>query len=147
MSTLQIQIRRIQPPRLLQLPRVTDERGNLTFIEGGVHIPFDIDRIYYLYDVPGGAERGGHAHKTLHQLLIALSGSFDVHIDNGRDRRSFHLNRAYNGLYIPPMNWREIDNFSGGSVCLALASARFEESDYIRDYIVYTHAARTIVAG
>jgi len=132
---------------LLQLPQVTDERGNLTFIEGGVHIPFDIDRIYYLYDVPGGAERGGHAHKTLHQLLIALSGSFDVHIDNGRDRRSFHLNRAYNGLYIPPMNWREIDNFSGGSVCLALASARFEESDYIRDYIVYTHAARTIVAG
>lgn len=147
MSTLQIQIRRIEPPRLLQLPQVTDERGNLTFIEGGVHIPFDIDRIYYLYDVPGGAERGGHAHKTLHQLLIALSGSFDVHIDNGRDRRSFHLNRAYNGLYIPPMNWREIDNFSGGSVCLALASARFEESDYIRDYIVYTHAARTIVAG
>jgi WxcM-like, C-terminal len=146
-STLQIQIRRIEPPRLLELPQVTDERGNLTFIEGGVHIPFDIDRIYYLYDVPGGAERGGHAHKTLHQLLIALSGSFDVHIDNGHDRRSFHLNRAYNGLYIPPMNWREIDNFSGGSVCLALASARFDESDYIRDYIVYTHAARTIVAG
>jgi WxcM-like, C-terminal len=83
----------------------------------------------------------------LHQLLVALSGSFDVHIDNGRDRRSFHLNRAYNGLYIPPMNWREIDNFSGGSVCLALASARFDESDYIRDFVAYGHAARAIVAG
>ncbi len=101
MSTLQIQIRRIEPPRWLGLPQVADERENLTFIEGGVNIPFGIERIYYLYDVPGGAERGGHAHKTLHQLLIALSGSFDVHIDNGRDRRSFHLNRATTASISP----------------------------------------------
>ena len=141
-----MQTRRIEPPQLLKLPQVVDERGNLTFIEGGIHIAFEIERIYYLYDVPGGAERGGHAHKTLHQLLIALSGSFDVHIDNGRDRQGFHLNRAYTGLYIPPMNWREIDNFSGGSVCLAVASARFDEFDYIRDYNEYCSVARTIAA-
>jgi hypothetical protein len=145
MST--IQTNRIDPPQVIQLPQVTDERGNLTFIEGGVHVAFEIERIYYLYDLPGGAERGGHAHKTLHQVLIAMSGSFDVHIDNGCDRRSFHLNRAYYGLYIPPMNWREIDNFSGGSVCLALASARFDESDYIRDYDEYRSVASTILDG
>jgi WxcM-like, C-terminal len=139
MSTAQS--RGIEPPQVMPLPQVTDERGNLTFIEGGVHVGFEIERIYYLYDVPGGAERGGHAHKTLRQLLIALSGSFDVHIDNGRERQSFHLNRAYSGLYIPPMNWREIDNFSGGSICLALASARFDESDYIRDYEEYQRVA------
>jgi hypothetical protein len=145
-STLPDQITRIEAPRVIDLPRVTDDRGNLTFIESGVHVPFLIERVYYLYDVPGGAERGGHAHKTIHQLLVAVSGSFDVHIDNGRDRNSFHLNRAYHGLYIPPMNWREIDNFSGGSVCLALASARFEESDYIRDYVVYRHAASAVAS-
>jgi hypothetical protein len=142
-----LQTTRIEPPHLVSLPQVADDRGNLTFIEGGVHVAFGIARVYYLYDVPGGAERGGHAHKTLHQLLIALSGSFDVHIDNGRDRKSFHLNRAYSGLYIPPMNWREIDNFSGGSVCLVLASARFNESDYIRAYGEYRRIAGTIVAG
>ena len=142
-----LQTTRIEPPHLVSLPQVADDRGNLTFIEGGVHVAFDIERVYYLYDVPGGAERGGHAHKTLHQLLVALSGSFDVHIDNGRDRKSFHLNRAYNGLYIPPMNWREIDNFSGGSVCLVLASARFNESDYIRAYDEYRRIAGAIVAG
>lgn len=142
-----LQTRRIKPPQIVRLPQVTDERGNLTFIESGSQIGFEIHRIYYLYDVPGGAERGGHAHKTLHQVLIAVSGSFDVHIDNARDRRSFHLNRAYNGLYIPPMNWREIDNFSGGSVCLAVASARFDESDYIRDYDEYCSVARTLAAG
>ena len=139
--------KRIEPPQVVTLPQVTDDRGNLTFIEGGVQIGFDIERIYYLYDVPGGAERGGHAHKTLHQLLIAVSGSFDVHIDNARERRGFHLNRAYNGLYIPPMNWRQIDNFSGGSVCLVLASTRFNESDYIRDYDEYCSVARTIIPG
>lgn len=132
---------------MVTLPQVTDERGNLTFIEGGVHLVFAIERIYYLYDVPGGAERGGHAHKAMHQMLIALSGSFDVHVDNGRAGQSFHLNRAYTGLYIPPMNWRAIDNFSGGSVCLAIVSTRFDESDYIRDYDEYRAVARTLDAG
>ncbi len=141
-----LQISRIAAPELVSLPQIADGRGNLTFIESEVHVAFDIKRIYYLYDVPGGAERGGHAHKTLQQLLIALSGSFDVHIDNGRDRKSFHLNRAYTGLFIPPMNWREIDNFSGGSVCLAVASARFNESDYIRDYDEYRRVAQGILA-
>ena len=108
--------------RLINLPRISDPRGNLTFIESDKHIPFEIKRVYYLYDVPGGALRAGHAHKTLHQFLIAISGSFDVTVDDGHHKMKFHLNRSYNGLYIPPMTWREIDNFSSGSVCLALAS-------------------------
>jgi hypothetical protein len=120
-------------PGLITLPQVTDARGNLTFIEAGRHVPFGIERVYYLYDVPGGADRGGHAHRTLSQLLIALSGSFDVHTDTGRNRQTFHLNRANFGLFIPPLVWREIDNFSGGSVCLVLASAHFDEADYIRE--------------
>jgi hypothetical protein len=111
-----------------------DVRGNLTFIETGRHVPFDFRRVYYLYDVPGGATRAGHAHKHLHQFLIAMAGSFDVTLDNGQDRRRFHLNRSYYGLYIPPMVWRDIDNFSTGAVCLALASDYFEESDYYREY-------------
>lgn len=128
--------------RLIGLPKVADARGNLTFVEGGEHVPFDIRRVYYLYDVPGGAERGGHSHKKLHQLLIALSGSFDVILDDGRQRVRQHLNRSYTGLYIPPMIWREIDNFSGGSVCLVLASERFDEADYYRDYDQFRRALR-----
>jgi hypothetical protein len=120
--------------RIIKLPRIHDPRGNLTYIEGGHHIPFPIQRVYYLYDVPGGAERGGHAHKTLHQLIVAMSGSFDVVVDNGRHRERHHLNRSYYGLYMPPMTWRELDNFSSGSVCLVLASARFDEADYHRNY-------------
>lgn len=119
---------------LIELPVVSDPRGKLTFVEGGRQIPFEIRRIYYLYDVPGGAQRAGHAHKALHQILIAASGSFDVLLDDGRQRRRHHLNRAYNGLYVPPMMWREIENFSSGSVCLALASDFYDESDYLRDY-------------
>lgn len=126
---------------LLDLPIVHDARGNLTFIEGGRHVGFEIARVYYLYDVPGGAERGGHAHKTLHQLLIAMSGSFDVKLDDGRDSDRCHLNRPYRALYIPPMVWREMDNFSSGSVCLVLASAPFDESDYLRDYDAFRIAA------
>jgi hypothetical protein len=120
--------------RLVNLPKIPDNRGNLTFIEGSRHIPFDIARIYYLYDVPGGAERAGHAHKHLHQLLIAMSGSFDVHLDDGREKRSYHLNRSYVGLYLTPMIWRTLDNFSSGSVCLVLASLPYDEQDYFRQY-------------
>jgi dTDP-4-dehydrorhamnose 3,5-epimerase-like enzyme len=127
--------------RLVDLPVVRDARGNLTFIEGGRHVGFDIARVYYLYDVPGGAERAGHAHKTLEQLVIAMSGSFDLVLDDGRRRERCHLNRSYKGLYLPPMVWREIDNFSSGSVCLVLASAHFDESDYLRDYGQFLEAA------
>ena len=128
--------------RLIELPRVHDPRGNLTFVEGGRHIPFEIRRVYYLYDVPGGAERGGHCHKELEQVLIAMSGSFDVNLDDGRERKRYHLNRSYYGLYIAPMVWRELDNFSSGSVCLALASAPYSESDYYRDYQSFLKSLR-----
>jgi hypothetical protein len=127
--------------QLVDLPVIHDARGNLTFIEGGRHVDFDIARVYYLYDVPGGAERAGHAHKTLHQLLIAMSGSFDVVLDDGRTRERCHLNRSYRGLYLPPMTWREIDNFSSGSVCLVLASEPFDEDDYLREYADFLEAA------
>lgn len=119
---------------MINLPKISDPRGNLTFIEGSRHVPFDIQRVYYLYDVPGGAERGGHAHKALHQLIIAMSGSFDVLLDDGKKKKRVHLSRSYNGLYICPMIWRELDNFSSGSVCMVLASNKYEESDYYRDY-------------
>lgn len=124
----------IENCKLIDLPKIADPRGNLTFIETGTHIPFDIQRVYYLYDVPGGAERGGHAHKALNQLIIAMSGSFDVVLDDGHKRKRYHLNRSYFGLYICPMIWRELDNFSSGSVCLVLASNRYDEADYFRNY-------------
>lgn len=126
--------------RLIELPKIIDSRGNLTFIEGGQHVPFDIQRVYYLYDVPGGAERGGHAHKALHQLIIAMSGSFDVVLDDGREKTRIHLNRAYHGLYVCPMIWRELDSFSSGAVCLVLASNKYDEADYYRDYDDYLSA-------
>ena len=127
--------------KLIELPKINDVRGNLTFIEGCNHIPFDIRRVYYLYDVPGGAERGGHAHKGLHQLIIAMSGSFDVVLDDGREQKRIHLNRSYNGLYVCPMIWRELDNFSSGSVCMVLASNIYSEDDYYRDYHEYLEAS------
>ncbi len=124
----------IRDCRIIDLPKVTEPRGNLTFIESGRHIPFDIKRVYYLYDIPGGAMRAGHAHKALRQFLIAMSGSFDITVDDGMQKAKYHMNRSYYGLYIPPLIWREIDNFSSGSVCLALVSDFFDESDYYRDY-------------
>lgn len=123
--------------RILDLPRIADPRGNLTFIEGSNHVPFEFARVYFLYDVPGGASRGGHAHRRLQQFLVAASGSFDVVVDDGRRRRRFFLNRSYYGLYIPTLVWRELENFSSGSVCLVLASERYDESDYFRDYDEY----------
>lgn len=124
----------IKDCRIIELPKITDPRGNLTFIEASRHVPFDIKRVYYTYDVPGGEERGGHAHKDLKQLIIAMSGSFDVVLDDGIQKITFHLNRSYFGLYICPMIWREINNFSSGSVCMVLASEFYSESDYYRDY-------------
>lgn len=120
--------------KIIDLPQIHDPRGNLTFVEAGRHIPFDIRRVYYLYDVPGGAERGGHAHKGLNQMIIAMSGSFDIHLDDGQSKKTVHMNRSYYGLYVCPMIWREMDNFSSGAVCMVLASNYYDEQDYYRDY-------------
>lgn len=126
--------------QILDLPKIHDPRGNLTFIESNNQIPFAIERVYYLYDVPGGSERGGHAHKELHQLIIAMSGSFDVVLDDGKDKKRVHLNRSYVGLYVCPMIWRELDNFSSGAVCMVLASNRYSEDDYYREYAEFMRA-------
>ena len=120
--------------RIVDIPKISDPRGNLSFIEGDKHIPFQIKRVYYLYDVPGGAERGAHAHKDLHQLIISMSGSFDIHLDDGFKKKTFHLNRSYLGLYVCPMIWRQLDNFSSGGVCMVLASNYYLDSDYLREY-------------
>lgn len=120
--------------KMIDLPKILDHRGNLTFLEAGRHVPFEMKRVYYLYDVPGGAKRGGHAHKQLKQFIIAVMGSFDVVLDDGHEKKRFHLNRSYYGLYIPKMIWRELDNFSSGSVCLSLVSEYYDEDDYIREY-------------
>ncbi|GLS99957.1 hypothetical protein GCM10007897_13410 [Sphingobium jiangsuense] len=129
--------------RIIDLPKITDVRGNLTFIEGGRHIPFDIRRVYYLYDVPGGASRGGHGHKALWQLMVAISGSFDVLLDDGTEKKAFTLNRPFEGLVICPMIWRELDNFSSGSVCMVMASEVYDEADYFRDYAGFMENVRT----
>jgi hypothetical protein len=128
--------------KIVDLPKIQDPRGNLTFVEGGTQVPFDIRRVYYLYDVPGGSERGGHAHKDLHQLIIAMSGSFDVVLDDGNNKKRVHLCRSYYGLYVCPMIWRELDNFSSGAVCMVLASNKYDEADYYRDYTEFMGARR-----
>ena len=128
--------------RVLEMRKISNPKGNLTAIEGGRDIPFEIRRVYYLYDVPGGESRGGHAHKNLHQLIVATSGSFDVILDDGIERQRFPLNRAHFGLYVPPMLWRELENFSSGAVCVVLASEHYDEHDYLRDYQEFMKAAK-----
>lgn len=128
---------KLKSVRLINLPKIEDHRGNLSFIESNNHIPFQINRVYYLYDVPGGADRGGHAHKNLQQLIIAMNGSFDVLLNDGFEEKRFHLNRSYIGLYLPSGIWRTLDNFSSGSVCLVLASQAYIEDDYIRSFSEY----------
>jgi dTDP-4-dehydrorhamnose 3,5-epimerase-like enzyme len=120
--------------QIIDIPVAHDKRGNLSVIESGQNIPFQIKRVYYLYDVPGGTKRGGHAHRNLEQLIIAVSGSFDIILHNGKTQKKFTLNRSNCGLYVPKMTWREIENFSSGSVCLVLASEHYDESDYIRNF-------------
>ena len=129
--------------RLVDFPKVADPRGNLTFIEGSRHLPFDIRRVYYLYDVPTAESRGAHAHRRLQQVVICLSGSFDVSVDDGRDNALVHLNRPWSGLYVPPMIWAAEVNFDAGSVCLVLASELYDENDYIRDYDEFLRLSRS----
>jgi dTDP-4-dehydrorhamnose 3,5-epimerase-like enzyme len=129
--------------RLIDLPKISDPRGNLTFIEGSRHIPFDIRRVYYLYDVPGGAERGAHGHRKLQQFIVAMSGSFDVILDDGYDKKLIHMNRSYYGLYVAPLMWRDITNVSSGAVLMVLASELYDEADYFRDYHKFLEAVRS----
>lgn len=130
--------------RLIQFPKIVDNRGNLSFIEGHVHVPFEIRRVYYLYDVPAGSWRAGHAHHALQQVIIAASGSFDLHLDDGFEKHVVTLNRPDQGLMMSALMWREIHNFSSGAFCLVLASECYDESDYIRDYDTFVETARTV---
>lgn len=129
-------------PCMVALPKITDPRGNLSVIESGITIPFDIRRVFYLYDVPSDSERGGHAHHNAIQLMIAVAGSFDVVLDNGHQKRRFTLNRPYAGLLIPPGYWRTMDNFSAGSVCLVVTNIEYDEADYVREYEDFAAAAK-----
>jgi hypothetical protein len=123
---------------LITLPINHQANGNLTSVSNGIEVPFDIKRVYYLYDVPGGFSRGGHGHLELQQLIVALSGSFDITVDDGKVKRTFHLSRPNVGLYMPSGLWRELDNFSSGSICFVLASIDYDEKDYFRDYDKFT---------
>jgi hypothetical protein len=128
--------------RTISLPKIHDDRGNLSFIEAGHPVPFVIQRTYWIYDVPGGEVRGGHAYKELQEFIVALSGSFDVVLDDGKERKIVSLNRSYFGLYVPNMIWRHLENFATNSVCLIMASLPYSQEDYIRDYESYLNAIR-----
>lgn len=132
----------LEPGAIVQLPRIGDERGNLSFVEGERHLPFAVERVYWIYDVPGGEARGGHAHRSFDEFLIALSGSFDVKLDDGAHAWTVSLNRSYYGVFVPRMIWRRLDNFSTNAVCLVLASAPFDESQYVREYETFRREAR-----
>lgn len=127
---------------LVELPRIKDPRGNLSFAESSNHVPFDIQRVFYLYDVPAGESRGGHALRGCEQFLIAMSGSFDVILDDGNQRTKVTLNRPFQGLYLSPLIWRELENFSSGGVCVVLASEKYKENAYYRDYQEFLNAVR-----
>lgn len=131
-----------QSSKIINLPKIPDARGNLSFIEAGTHIPFEIKRVFYLYDVPGGETRAGHALKTCHQFIVAISGSFDVLLDDGIEKERYQLNRSYYGLHIPPQVWRVLDNFSSGAVCLVLASESYDANSYFREYEAFLSYAR-----
>lgn len=124
----------MEQPRIIQLSKIVDPRGNLSVIEELKDIPFKIERTYWIYDVPGGEKRGGHAYKENQEFIVALSGSFDVVLDNGKEKKTFSLNRSYNGLYVPKGMWRTMENFSTNSLALVLSSTKYDVSDYIRDY-------------
>ena len=127
---------------IVELPKIKDPRGNLTIIESSKNIPFDIKRVFYIYDVPTGESRGAHAHKTLQQFIVCLSGSFDVKVDDGNQKKTIHLNRPWQGVYIPPMIWAAETNFDPGSVCLLVVSDFYDESDYYRNYDEFIEALR-----
>jgi dTDP-4-dehydrorhamnose 3,5-epimerase-like enzyme len=126
--------------RILELPKITDRRGSLTFAEGGRHVPFDVKRIFYLFDVPAGETRAAHALRTCQQVIVAISGNFDVSVDDGKAKKRFHLDRPDCGLYVPPLIWREIAGFSPKAVCMVLASEFYDEADYVDDYAAFTAA-------
>ncbi len=120
--------------KIINLPKIEDPRGNLSYIEGENHLPFKIKRTYMIYDVPGGQVRGGHAYKELEEFIVALSGSFDVVLDDGKGKKTYSLNRSYYGLYVPKMVWRSMENFSTNALCMTLASTPYDKDDYLRDY-------------
>ena len=128
--------------RIIELPRIEDSRGSLSVVESGQHVPFEFRRVYYTYDVPDGVERGGHGHRELQQLFIAMAGAFDVVLDDGRDKRRFTLDNPHTGLYVCSMMWRSLDNFSSDAVCMVLASEHYDEADYFRGYDDYLEAVR-----
>ena len=134
----------LQTARIIELPKISDPRGNLTFVENSRHIPFEIKRVFYIYDIPSGQQRGAHAHRQLEQFLIPLSGGLDVHLDNSRECQTVHLNRPWRGLYIPPMIWASEANFDPGTVYLVLTSDVYDESDYFRDYSSFIEAVNQL---
>ena len=142
MKNLLLSIMNPENIEIINLPKILDRRGNLSFIESEKHIPFKIERCHWIYDVPGGEKRGGHAYKTNQEFIVALSGSFDVVLNDGREEKVFHLNRSYYGLYVPAMIWRQMENFSTNSLALVAASTGFDRDDYIYDYEDFKRLAR-----